>query len=134
MFKDLVKHKIKIFEFSKLMEQRGSKTKELIYTQLKMQDYLHLENMTRIQAIALFKFRTRMAPFGENFRAGRINCICPLCFSHLDSQEESFNCGALKNLLQIRGRYRDIYTNNFSQQLISTIYNIYKYRKELTEL
>ena len=134
VFKDLVKHKIKIFEFSKLMEQRGSKTKELIYTQLKMQDYLHLENMTRIQAIALFKFRTRMAPFGENFRAGRINCICPLCFSHLDSQEESFNCGALKNVLQIRGRYRDIYTNNLSQQLISTIYNIYKYRKELTEV
>ena len=90
--------------------------------------------MTRIQAITLFKFRTRMAPFGENFRAGRINSLCPLCLSHLDSQEESFNCRALKNLLKIRGRYSDIFTNNFSEDLISTIYSIYKYRKEFTEL
>ena len=31
--------------------------------------------------------------FGENFRGGRDNLVCPLCtpnLSHLDSQEESF--------------------------------------------
>ena len=59
------------------MQRRGSKTVNLKYTQLNMQDYLLLENMTKNEAIALFKFKTRMAPFAENFRAGKFNLSSP---------------------------------------------------------
>lgn len=45
--------------------------KNLLYTSFKMQDYLQLKNMNPSQAKAMFKFRVRMAPFGENFRGGQ---------------------------------------------------------------
>ena len=133
VFKEVVKNKIKAFEFSTLMQERGSKTANLKYSHLRMQDYLLLENMSKNQAIALFKFRTRMAPFAENFRAGKFDSACPLCLSHLDSQEESFSCTAMKKVLEIRGTYSDIFTNNFSEDLINTLDRIYNYRKEFSE-
>ena len=95
-----------------------------------MQDYLLLENMTKNEEIALFKFRTRMAPFAENFRAGKISSPCPLCLSHLDSQEESFNCAVLKKVLDIRGKYSDIFKSKFSDKLNKTLRKNYNYRKE----
>ena len=116
------------------MQERGSKTVNLNYTQLNMQDYLLLETMTKNEAIALFKFRTRMAPFAENFRAGKFNSPCPLCLSHLDSQEESFNCVVLKKVLDIRGKYSDIFKKQFSEELIKTLHKIYNYRKEFNDL
>ena len=67
-FKQLVKMKIKSHEFSSLIQETKSKTRNLIYTHLEMQHYLHLEKMSKNEAIILFKFRTRMAPFGENFK------------------------------------------------------------------
>ena len=71
-FKKLVKKHAKDFEFQRFMDIKGtkakSKMKNLMYTELKMQDYLLLKNMNASQAKAMFKFRVRMAPFGENFR------------------------------------------------------------------
>ena len=115
------------------MQERKSKTRNLMYTHLEMQHYLHLEKMSKNEAIILFKFRTRMAPFGENFKAGQLSTNCPLCFTHIDSQEESFNCVALKKLVMIRGRYCEIFSNQVSQELVKTLYNIYSFRKESNE-
>ena len=95
-----------------------------------MQEYLLLNNMNKNEAIILFKFRTRMAPFGENYKAGRFSSTCPYCFSLIDSQEESFKCSALNKMIDIRGKYEDIFLGNFSEALIKTLYHIYKYRKE----
>ena len=130
VFKEIVKREIKTFEFSNLMQERKSKTINLKYSHLKMQEYLLLNNMNKNEAIILFKFRTRMAPFGENYKAGRFSSTCPYCFSHIDSQEESFKCSALNKMIDIRGKYEDIFVGNFSEELIKTLYHIYKYRKE----
>ena len=65
VFKQPVKKKIKSYEFSNLMQERQSKTRNLTYTHLEMQNYLHLENMSKNEAVILFKFRTRMAPLGK---------------------------------------------------------------------
>ena len=132
-WKDLVKSKVKTFEFSSLMEARKSKTINLNYSRLKMQDYLELKTMNRKEAIVLFKFRTRMSPFAENFKSGNLCTVCPLCLSHVDSQEESFNCVTLKKVLTIRGNYKDIFTNTFTEELVQTLYAIYNYRKEFKE-
>ena len=40
----------------------------------------------------VFKFRTRMLNFGENFRGGQTSTICPLCNSHNDSQFLALSC------------------------------------------
>ena len=132
VFKEIVKRKIKIFEFSNLMKERKSKTINLKYPELKMQEYLLLNNMTKKEAIILFKFRTRMSPFSENFKAGKFSSTCPLCFSHIDSQEESFNCAVLNKIMQIKGTYAEIFSGNFSEDLVKTLDNIYSYRKELS--
>ena len=134
VFKEIVKTKVKLLEFSQLMGGRKSKTINLNYSQLKMQEYLELKDMSRRQAIVLFKFRTRMSPFGENFKSGKLATVCPMCLSHPDSQEESFNCPAIKKMLKIRGNYKDIFSNKFPEELIQTLYDIYNCRKEYNEL
>ena len=112
------------------MESRRSKTENLKYQKFKMQEYLELKTMTKNEAIILFKFRTRMAPFGENFRNGKSITNCPLCLSHVDAQEKSFSCPTLKRLISIKGNYEDIFSNNIPYELIRTLYDIYTYRKE----
>ena len=89
--------------------------------------------MSKKQALILFKFRTRMAPFGENFKAGKFSSVCPLCSAHIDSQEESFTCSALNKMLQIRGKYSDIFTNKISEELTQTLESIYIFRKEFED-
>ena len=130
VFKDLVKSRVKSFEFANLMESRRSKTENLKYQTFKMQEYLNLKTMTKNEAIILFKFRTRMAPFGENFRNGKSSTNCPLCLSHVDAQEKSFSCPTLKRLISIKGNYEDIFSNKIPYELIRTLYDIYTYRKE----
>ena len=82
--KQLVKKRIKSLEFYSLMQERKSKTRNLTYTHLEMQNYLYLESMSKKEAVILFKFRTKMAPFGENFKAGQVRTNCPLCFKHIE--------------------------------------------------
>ena len=74
-----------------------------------------------------------MSPFADNFKSGNLSTVCPLCLSHVDSQEESFNCVTLKKVLTIRGNYKDIFTNTFTEELVQTLYAIYNYRNESKE-
>ena len=46
-FKELVKVRVKALEFKELMVARKSKTENNLYKSLKMQKYLHLENLTK---------------------------------------------------------------------------------------
>ena len=98
-----------------------------------MQKYLQLENLTKKQAIVVFKFRSRMAPFGENFRSGNLSTICPLCSAHVDSQENSLDCPTLRREVRIKGSYSDIFSENIPEDLTKTIFDIYNYRKEFQE-
>ena len=132
-FKALVKERVKALEFKELMDARKSKTENNLYSTLKMQKYLQLENLTKKQAIVVFKFRSRMAPFGENFRSGNLSTICPLCSAHVDSQENSLDCPTLRREVRIKGSYSDIFSENIPEDLTKTIFDIYNYRKEFQE-
>ena len=115
------------------MEARKSKTKNIDYSNLHMQEYLQLKTITRMEALILFKFRTRMAPFKENFKSGQFISLCPLCLSHVDSQENSFICETFKKIFTIKGNYKDLFTNHIPDELVKSLYNIYTYRKEFEE-
>ena len=104
--------------------------KNLFYPEFKMQDYLLLKYMNTSQAKALFKFRVRMAPFGENFRGGQATVICPLCKGHPDSQAESFGCPAVKKVIDVKGQYDQIFGWKFSSDLEKTVQNFYNFREE----
>ena len=111
-----------------------SKMKDLSYTHLKIQDYLLLKNMNLDEAKALFKFRVRMSPFGENYRGGRERKICPFCKNHPDGQEESFYCLEMKKLMDIKGNYSQIFGWTFPSELVKTVNNIHTFREEYRKL
>ena len=108
--------------------------KNLSYTCLELQDYLLLKNMNTFQANAMFKFRLRMAPFGENFRSGSDLVLCPLCGLHRDGQKESFSCQKMKQMIDIKGKYEQVFGWKFSADFIRTIQSIFEFREEYRKL
>ena len=108
--------------------------KHLTYTELRLQDYLLLTKITTLEAKSLFKFRLRMAPFGENFRGGQKIVLCPLCKVHPDGQSERFLCIEMRKLVEVKGDYNLIFTQNIPSELVKTVHSIYNLREELRKL
>ena len=137
-FNSLVKKKAREFEFNRLLNikvtRAKSKMKNISYSEFKLQEYLELKTMTASQAKAWFKFRVRMAPFGENFRGGENTVPCPLCKLHPDGQAESFHCADMKKLVNIRGQYEDIFNDKATPELIQTVYSLYNFREEYRKM
>ena len=100
-----------------------------------MQNYLKLENLNNSQAQTLFRYRVRMAKFGENFREKKISVLCPLCFKHLDSQKMSFeNCSILKKNVKISGNYQQIFKSSVPTDTVESLVQIDKFRDENFEI
>ena len=96
-----------------MRKQSHSKMKDLNYSKLEMQKYFKLENMNTEGARTLFKYRTRMAQYGENYRGNTGPVNCPLCGVHLDSQFMAVNnCQVVKNNIIVEGKYSDIFPKN----------------------
>ena len=90
-----------------------------------MQEYLKLNTFNSYMAKTLFKYRTRMANFGENFRAANSATVCPLCKTHLDSQLMAYeNCPVIKRKLTICGNYLDIFKRCVSKETVKTLTDI----------
>ena len=72
-FKNIVRDKSKNIALETLLNMKGCHTKmrNIDYSELTIQTYLLREDISIEQKRMLFKFRTRMIEFGENFRAGR---------------------------------------------------------------
>ena len=73
----------------------------LNYQELEIQPYFKTEGLKVEEVRAIFKFRTRMAPFGENFRGNKDYIMCPLCKEEKNTQALSFNCPAMRKELEI---------------------------------
>ena len=72
------------------------------------------------EALILFNYTTRMAAFGENFRAGADEVWCPLCLESVDDQSHSYQCKNIINEIEIKGNLSDIYSGNISQETAQT--------------
>ena len=132
-FKNLVRRKAREYEFGELMKMKQPHTKldDLRYTKLEMQSYLKLENMHTFGAQTLFKYRTRMANYGENFRGMRDPVTCGLCKTHLENQKMCFeNCPVLKENISIHGEYNQIFGASVPSSLVNTLMDIDKFREE----
>ena len=70
----------------------------LEYTELKLQNYLTDDEISVEEAKNLYRFRTRVAKFKENFKNGYVAHACPLCLGQADTQ-----CPVLKTKLKIKG-------------------------------
>ena len=118
-FKSLIKEKAKELALYILTEKQQShtKTKNLVYDTMKIKPYLTSKDLTLQQKKLIFRYRTRMENFGENFRGGRQQVSCPLCETHLDTQELSFQCPEIKAAIDPQRDIRDIYNEYISNEL-----------------
>ena len=103
--KRLVKVKAREYAMDILRSQQAkhSKMENLQYKEIKMQNYLSSEK-TILQKKIIFKYRTRMEDYGENFRGGARQVMCPLCQLHLDNQELIFQCQVIKSQIEVKGK------------------------------
>ena len=129
-FKKLVKAKAK--ELTLELNKRQGKMKNLYYADLEKQEYLTDKKITPQQAKAVFKYKTRMANFSDNFRGGQPTKQCPLCKdeSSLDTQQHSLVCKVTKQNVQIDVRYEEIFFSQIGAETAKTLENILKFRDE----
>ena len=79
----------------------------------------------------MFRYRIRMANYGENFRGPRGPVMCPLCGLHLDRQAICFdNCPTLRDNVQIRGTYSDVHKQKIQVEVANSLVQIDKVREE----
>ena len=97
-FKKIVKERARNYAFQSLHSKKANykKLENLFYVELKTQEYFLNEDYTFEEKKLIFQFRTRMAQFEENFRAGRTETVCPLCLSHSDSQFLILKCPIIR--------------------------------------
>ena len=112
---------------------KHSKMSNVNYHSLKMQNYFSRSDISIQDKKTIFKYRIRMEPFGENFRGGAAAILCPLCHTHLDNQEMSFQCPIIKKEIDIKGNLNDIYKENIKIETIETIIKISRYRTKKLE-
>ena len=101
----------------------------LQYNQLEMQEYLKENDITLAQSRILFRFRTRMEKFSENFKGGKPTKQCPLCDEHLDTQIHSYQCKVILKNIKISGSIEDIYNQTITKEAAKTLENIVKFRE-----
>ena len=81
-----------------------------------MQPYFQSKIIKKFEAQKLFKFRTNMEDFSQNFKNGNENIVCKLCNdeSKLDSQNHFLKCKIINELIpeSINANIMDIYSKN----------------------
>lgn len=89
---------------------KHSKMDNLSYYELKMQDYLKLDQFTVEENKLILLWRLRMARFGSNY--GDPFKQCPLCKKHSDTQENCIiKCEEIQKRVEIKFHYQEIFRN-----------------------
>ena len=113
------------------MQDKHTKMKNLQYEGLKTQNYFYRTDITNDQKKIIFQFRKRMADFGENYRGGRDQVNCPLCYIHCDKQELSYTWKIIQNEVELKGSFEEVYSDDISIHTIEDIQKITEVRKEI---
>ena len=134
-FKKLVKKKAREIALEQLLENKEKhlKMKKMDYSELKLQQYFQLPEISIAQARNIFKYRTRMLPFGENFRGQKESVICPLCHTHPDSQEWCLRCPAMRKEISENPNMDDIHTDELKMDTVQAVKEILKVRQNILE-
>ena len=134
--KKIIKSKARIYAFNKFTSRQKSLSKlsKLKYDKLETQEYLIQKDITIEDKKTLFRWRTHMERFGENFRGGRESVPCPLYGEHRDSEIMSFKCETIKRIIKIETSYKEIFCQKISKTTVDTISKIAKFRNKQLEL
>ena len=136
MYKKMIKEKSVEYAFKDLSKkkERYKKLENIEYDKLKLQNYLGNNGFSYEEKKLIFQYRTRMANYGQNFRAGRLITYCPLCSSHPDSQFELLNCPII--IEKVRNDKRvdhskliiDIYSDEISSNTVKFLKSVQEAR------
>ena len=99
-FKNMVKEKVKIKALSYLrnLQEDHSKSKDLLYHEIKLQDYLKNDNnLTIKQKCFIFAARSRMLDVYCNFKLGKSDLLCRKCKIEDEEQKHLLVCHALQD-------------------------------------
>ena len=134
-FKILVKNQMREVALVNLLEKKESHSKMMSvnYSSLMMQAYLKDPEVTATQAQTMFKFKTRMEKFSENFKGGRPTKPCPLCKASPDTQAHSFQCKVIQENIVINGTLLDVFSQSNNKPVAETLENIVKFRENYLE-
>ena len=132
-FKRLVKIKAKEYALDSLLtiKNRHSKMDKLEYVELKIQNYLNDDRIPVNEAQNLYRFRTRVADFKENFKNAYTNIACPLCLVQPDTQAHCVQCPVVKEKVKVQGSYTDIFSEDIPSDISKTLKEISKLRENL---
>ena len=114
-FKKELKQKIQLAALKYLqnisIQKEHSKMDKLIYKKLSMQPYLYSNIFKKIESQNLFKLRTRMAMFANNFKNGATSIECPMCkkSNSVDSEAHSLICD---EIIKVIPEAKEIYLND----------------------
>ena len=134
-FKNLVRTKSKEFSWNKHMTAKMSHSKmdDLWYSNLNLQEYMKTNKFSADEVRTIFAYRTRMAKFKENFRNGSENIPCPLCQIHFDKQSMAFQCPMIKDNVELKGNYEDVFKEDIPKELVITLTQISRFREKFME-
>ena len=132
-----VKQRVKELALNHLQEKllSSSKMKHLRYYQLELQDYFKHHHLSVDDMRGTFRFRVRMHSFGENYRRDNNDTLCPLCFSHIDSQDYLNECTTIKTNFKVDNsdHIKNIYSQHQSVNSIKLVLEMLKFRDKLLE-
>ena len=131
-FKEMIKDKVRAAAFKALMKQKEghSKLRNLSYLKLEAQPYLINMDITTNQARIIFKSRTRMLCYWQNFKGDKEIQICQICCEEgtVDSHEHCLNCKVVSKSLKVEVRYSDIF-NAVTKSLAKSLERIEDFRE-----
>ena len=107
----------------------------LTYHRFEMQNYLKLDGSDSYGAQTLFRYRVRMASYGDNFKGSHSPIMCPLCGVHIDSQINSFEkWQEIQKKVKAHGKYQDIFSSNVTNKLVETLKQIDEVREQMMQV
>ena len=133
VFKKMVKNKMKEFSLNYLnkLKEKHSKMDNLVYPKLKTQNYLKDGEINVQAAKNLFKWRTRAALFKMNYSNSYEDTSCPSCLAEPDTQAHSLECSVIKQMIDVKGDYLEIFQEDVPSDISNTLLKISKFREEL---
>ena len=122
-FKKHVKQMARKAVLEELLNKKSkhSKLNNLEYTELTTQKYFKSTGISKEQSRLIFKFRTRMALFGQNYRGGLDVVSCPVCGAHPDNQSLLLECPVIKRHFPESNDITNIYSDNIDEETVRTL-------------
>ena len=127
-----IKEKIKKYTLKVLLEskEKHSKMSNLEYKTLKIQPYFIDECITTENARQIFKYRTRMLSFGQNFRGNEDIKNFPICKDHTDDQNKIEECKFLNEKFNDLQKCKLLYTDSTNLESINLLSKVIKARND----